>query len=351
MGDPCEAGAAKRAGTGRRPSAEDCPNESVAVACSICSNRMRPVLSERYTFEQILFLWNAPSTVVAEWIEGGGTELASVTTLFRCTNCGWGVFSPTWVGTSQFYDWVQQQSTTYYLGFKHEYAVALGLLEPEMEVLDVGCGRGAFLGLVGQAGGIARGVEHSGRARALALADGYDVVPNLNGDVRNRQGGYDVVTAFQVVEHVADPVGFVKQLLLAVKPGGCLVIAVPNDEGLMRFYVPCRTNVPPHHTTRWTERSLRLLAQRLEVQVRLVEKERLQSEHVGLLVWPLRHWMARTIGSEWLRGLLDFGARAGLRALSGLVRMLGIRQLPWVENGHSVIAVFEKPAESEQLAV
>lgn len=94
-------------------------------------------------------------------------------------------------------------------------------------LLDVGCGDGGFLAYMAARGWRVRGVESAaeGRARAgRALGDAAAVTAGLDGAPR----GADVITLWHVLEHVADPVGFLGAVRERLAPDGDLVLAVPN---------------------------------------------------------------------------------------------------------------------------
>lgn len=63
---------------------------------------------------------------------------------------------------------------------------------------------------------------------------------------------YDVVSAFQVLEHVEDPEDFLKDLVQAAKPGGRIIVAVPLIPSAALEVPAWPINMPPHHLTFWT---------------------------------------------------------------------------------------------------
>ena len=71
---------------------------------------------------------------------------------------------------------------------------------------------------------------------------------------------YDVVCAFQVLEHVEHPKQFFHACVRTLKPGGTLLIAVPAQDSFLAIAPNLPLNMPPHHITRWTDRALINLA-------------------------------------------------------------------------------------------
>ena len=101
-------------------------------------------------------------------------------------------------------------------------------------VLDVGCGAGLLAEPLARLGGKVTGLDASpeviGVARDHALEMGLDIDYRA-GDVQELEGRFDLVTAMEVVEHVAYPALFVKALAKRLAPGGLLIMSTPNATG------------------------------------------------------------------------------------------------------------------------
>jgi len=107
-----------------------------------------------------------------------------------------------------------------------------GLVAAGGAVLDIGAGTGdlvAFLGECGyQAEGIEPAKEPSESAREFGLAIHTADLASWSGDLSNHQR-YDAVVMINVLEHVPVPQAVVEQAVRLLRPGGVLVIRVPND--------------------------------------------------------------------------------------------------------------------------
>jgi len=98
--------------------------------------------------------------------------------------------------------------------------------------LDVGCGAGLLAEPLARMGAEVSAIdaapENIAAARAHAAATGL-AIDYIAGDiVEIAPRGYDLVTAMEVIEHVADKPAFLAALVAALAPGGLLVLSTPN---------------------------------------------------------------------------------------------------------------------------
>ena len=102
-------------------------------------------------------------------------------------------------------------------------------------LLDVGCGYGFFLGKARERGWFVNGVEPCVHARDYALKTGLQV--DLGGlpEQKYPDGSFDVVTMFYVLEHVREPLSYLKEAYRILKPGGLLLVRVPHTTPIVKF--------------------------------------------------------------------------------------------------------------------
>jgi len=106
--------------------------------------------------------------------------------------------------------------------------IPLGLT-PQSKLLDYGSGKNIFV---------------SGSGENWFSYDPYTTNNDI-GVLRN--GYYNMITAWGVLEHVTDPLDFVRQLHVLLKKGGYLVMTTVDIDGV----IPYRFK-PPEHLTYWT---------------------------------------------------------------------------------------------------
>ena len=119
------------------------------------------------------------------------------------------------------------------------------IFKSDAPILDIGCGRGEWLKLLGQRGYKARGVDLNEKFVLEGQQKGLDIV---SGEaiqyLHNQPAGYfSAVTSFHLVEHLpsAQLVEFAAEIFRVLRPGGVMILETPNPEniavGACSFYL------------------------------------------------------------------------------------------------------------------
>ncbi len=104
---------------------------------------------------------------------------------------------------------------------------------PRGTLLDVGCGDGLFLKVARGAGWRVDGIEFSPEgARRSSRRLGRPVAVGDLARERVLQGPFDVITLWHVLEHLVEPAAMLDAARARLRPGGLLVVAVPNLDNL-----------------------------------------------------------------------------------------------------------------------
>lgn len=113
-----------------------------------------------------------------------------------------------------------------------DYRVIKRLLtgRPKIRLLDIGCSTGTAVEIFRGLGIDAEGIDPSppavevGRARGLTLYEGY------LEDLQFSDDSFDVLTMYEVIEHLPDPVSMLKECHRILKPNGVLLVGTGNTD-------------------------------------------------------------------------------------------------------------------------
>jgi len=181
--------------------------------------------------------------------------------LWRCIDCSVSFFAPEHLaGSGEMYAQLGGLSQ-YYVARKWEHEAALNDLKGRQKILEVGCGSGGFMTLATEeAGLLIEGLEQNVEAINEVTRRGLCVrEATAESAAKESPGVYDAVCSFQVLEHVSRPKEFLDACCTLLRPGGLLILAVPNQNSYVRHMVDNPLDMPPHHMTRWTQKPLRRL--------------------------------------------------------------------------------------------
>jgi len=128
-------------------------------------------------------------------------------------------------------------------------------LPAHAQVLEIGCGTGHNLAMLGEFGEV-DALELDAAARKIAAKRlGRPVMksplPELKGVPLAH---YDLIGAFDVIEHIGDDVSALASIATRLKPGGKLVITVPAHQWMWSAH-----DVVNHHQRRYSKRALKAL--------------------------------------------------------------------------------------------
>lgn len=111
-------------------------------------------------------------------------------------------------------------------------------LSPSGRLLDIGAAAGMFVKAAKDAGYEAYGVEPSAWMANFAKERyGVNVFPGVVEDAKFKDASFDIITMWDVLEHVPDPMSTLKEVKRILKPGGFLIVNYPRiDDVLAKIF-------------------------------------------------------------------------------------------------------------------
>lgn len=257
---------------------------------------------------------------------------------YHCLDSDLRFFYPTITASESFYEKLQKFDW-YYLDEKEEY-------KSSHSVLEIGSGKGAFAQKIASQNYV--GLEFSQTAMELARQNKITI---LNQSIQQHSidfpETYDIVCAFQVLEHVGDPASFIEASLKSLKSGGLLIYSVPSADSFISLAKNNILNMPPHHVTWWSDKSLEYIAQKYNLKIIEIHHEKLSDIH--------KRWYSSTLASISLYELLNISKGSmlidkrlihkilsKLASLTGKILVLGLKDDRILPCGHSVTSVYQK---------
>jgi SAM-dependent methyltransferase len=161
----------------------------------------------------------------------------------RCRNCGLAYVNPrpTIDEISRYYP---EQYFAHRGGLQRRYQRQVAYLPTSPgRLLDIGTGRGDFLALMRDRGWEVEGLEPFAPAANPDLLTIHRTFFPDNCDLPDQQ--FDVITAWAVFEHLHDPLGAFRESARLLRPGGSLIVEVPNLRSV-RGWFSRMEDIPRH---------------------------------------------------------------------------------------------------------
>ncbi len=214
-------------------------------------------------------------------------------------------------------------------------------------LLDLGCSSGSFLEFMRSESWELYGLEMSAEAaRAAEARSGAQVYAGDILDTCFPREYFDVITCFDVLEHLYEPRQVMARVTEWLKPGGIFYVLVPNvDSAEARVFGSYWHGLElPRHLFHYSPASLKFLAESAGLQAVSLETRR--NFAVGTSLRYVWDDACRAVGIRRTPAAYQAEACLSWRAARKLTRMTVLRSLrvlaPLVGGGESIHAVFRK---------
>jgi 2-polyprenyl-3-methyl-5-hydroxy-6-metoxy-1,4-benzoquinol methylase len=129
------------------------------------------------------------------------------------------------------------------------------------KIIDIGCGTGFFLEVAKEKGWEVYGTEYAENAVSICKEKGINMQKGRLNPGWYDAGMFDVVTSFEVLEHIINPVEEIRNIHSILRQGGLFYITTPNFNAVERFILKEKYNVIeyPEHLCHYTPKTLKYL--------------------------------------------------------------------------------------------
>lgn len=160
---------------------------------------------------------------------------------------------------------------------------------------DIGAGFGLFLEELAKFWPFARlvAIEPSLEMVSICKDKGLEVIPCALEELQGWDSQFDLLTSFELFEHLFNPGEFIRKVWQLLRPGGYLFLTTLNGEGfdIQILWEKSKSVAPPHHLNFFNPRSITMLLQSNDFIVDKVDTP-------GKLDWDIVEGMYREEGVD-----------------------------------------------------
>jgi SAM-dependent methyltransferase len=248
----------------------------------------------------------------------------------KCQNCGLVYTNPRFTGEEILDSYVAVEDPLYLeerdgrvLTFERHLRPLEKIKAPPGKLVDVGAYTGVFVEIAARHGWEAYGVEPSHWAVEQARAQGLHMLEGTLATCGLNDHSLDVVTMWDVIEHVSDPFGEMRHAHRLLKPGGLLVVHTMDiDSKFARFMGGRWPWLMEMHIYYFSRRTLQLMLEKAGFTVVRIEP---QGRYLRL-----GYFATRVAGYSPLLGKL----------LARLFRVLHLSELPVPLNFGDLVTAY-----------
>lgn len=205
------------------------------------------------------------------------------THLVKCGTCNF-VFAQKIPTTQELIDYYDGYGRNDYLSpitikRYHELLDQMEKYRKTNRILDVGCGIGYFLEVAKERGWEVHGTEYTDKALEICRSKGIEMQEGKLDPSKFDHGSFDIITSFEVLEHINNPQEEVTNFNTLLRPGGLIYLTTPNFNSLLRYRLKDRYDVItyPEHLSYYTPRTLNHLFNKAGFQ-----KQQIQTTGISL---------------------------------------------------------------------
>lgn len=315
-------------------------NNSFNHTCPLCHAQNISVL-EHFNSNVLIKLYKNVYNFDISYLVGEQKKIE----LKKCNECSLKYFYPNLSGDEKFYQRLQLNQNYYYED-KFEYQSVKEYFSDELDVLEIGAGKGAFSKIIPKK--TYTGLELSNNAVQIAKQAGF-ILYNQKIQTfatNNYDKRYDIIVSFQVLEHVVldELCSFINSSLQLLKKGGKFIVCVPSDSTFVGGIPNMTLNLPPHHVTRWPDETFNKMGELFPVKIVSVRYEPLKpinyNAYISYKLFNLLRIQRKVVVHKNLYVLLYKLINKAIKYSPKIIKQYLIKK--GNPRGHSIIVVYEK---------
>jgi 2-polyprenyl-3-methyl-5-hydroxy-6-metoxy-1,4-benzoquinol methylase len=193
------------------------------------------------------------------------------------------------------------------------------------KLLDIGCGTGAFLNAMKQAGWESIGLEPDDAARSKA-AELYNLQPLASHEIYNLpHNHFDAITMWHVLEHVHELQEYITQLKNMITATGRIFIAVPNYTSYDAQYygVHWAAYDVPRHLYHFSPSSMKNLVEQHGLTIKKIKPMWYDSFYVSMLSEQYKNGKGNIVKAFWIGFISNLKTLFNKEKCSSLIYVIG----------------------------
>jgi len=245
--------------------------------CPLCGSK-KFIMLGKFSIDQIIDMWveRANFNPIADVYRHKILEKR------RCLDCGLHFYNYHLPDSNTLYEQLMK-AIPYYPNFRWEYGLASQYIAEHgaESLIEIGAGTGCFIERVQNMVSYALASEYNQDALNVCRQKELHC---LGEDVSRIKDKFDVVCAFEVLEHVWDNHKFMENCIRLLKKGSKLIFGTPDPEGILSVNGIGFLNLPPHHQFDFSYQAFEYLAQKYGLKIVEYQKSELQYRHYARYV-------------------------------------------------------------------
>jgi 2-polyprenyl-3-methyl-5-hydroxy-6-metoxy-1,4-benzoquinol methylase len=192
-------------------------------------------------------------------------------------------------------------------------------------ILDVGCGTGAFLNAMKRKGWSVEGLEPDPKAAELSEKLYGISTQHPEYLFRKEAGSYNAITMWHVLEHVHQLHHYIAELKMLIKDGGVIIIAVPNytSYDAQHYKMHWAAYDVPRHLYHFSPASMQTLVQQYGLKIKAIKPMWFDSFYVSMLSEKYKTGKVRLFQAFAIGLMSNFAALFNKKKCSSVIYVIG----------------------------